>query len=237
MSLLPNQTNVSPSTFFFALSGAGPGSTISSFNTLTTSTFTVSTIVNHTGESQIQMDDFQIGLRGISISTSGQFLATASTGISLLSPQGVQLLAGEEGGQGVINLRAPTINIQRVVSSTVTLPTNIVSEGCGILSSFSSLTVSSISGVNAGSIASLAVSSIQANGGPLSFYNMGNIDVASDVDITVRSANIDIPNSVIINAPLSQVEVSSIIGSNTRFVNTANQSSITIAQLISTVLG
>jgi len=121
MSLLPNQTNVSPSTFFFALSGAGPGSTISSFNTLTTSTFTVS--------------------------------------------------------------------------------------------------------------------SIQANGGPLSFYNMGNIDVASDVDITVRSANIDIPNSVIINAPLSQVEVSSIIGSNTRFVNTANQSSITIAQLISTVLG
>ena len=44
MSLLPNQTTISPSTFFFALSGAGPGNNVSSFNTASISSLTVSSI-------------------------------------------------------------------------------------------------------------------------------------------------------------------------------------------------
>jgi hypothetical protein len=147
MSLLTNQTTISPSNYFFALSGAGPGpgSNVSSFNTLTTSSFTVSTIVNRTGESLINMDKQTAGLKGVTISTSGQFIVESSTGITLYSPQNVQVIAGRISDLvGVINLQASTINVQRNVSSTVTVPTNIVSLGCGVLTNFSSMTISSI---------------------------------------------------------------------------------------------
>jgi len=226
MSLLANQTNVSPSNYFFALSGAGPGSNVSSFNTLTTSTFTVSTIVNPNGESKILMDKITNGLHGITVSTLGQVIVTASTAITLFSPNYTEIIAGRIPDEfGNLSLQASTISIQRNISSgTIIVPTNIVSLGCGVLTNFSSMTISSIntnglSGNNA-SVSSVTVSSITVDT-PASYISHNS--AAS----TLVLANTE--NGVSVVAPAFRMSA------NTNL--TDGVSTITFAQLLSSVRG
>ena len=77
------------------------------------------------------------------------------------------------------------------------------------------------------------LSSIQASAGPLSFTNIGAIQVDADIDMTIASVNINITSAAAINAPNSDLSISSIGGG--AFVS--GTSSITMAQLISSVKG
>jgi len=73
MSLLPNQTTISPSTFFFAPSGSSSGSNVSSFNTASISSLTVSSInnnVNFTGNITCQSGSFNNGATIPTLNTS-----------------------------------------------------------------------------------------------------------------------------------------------------------------------